>query len=51
MKTITLMVMIDGNEVVRNYEYKSNLENAEVWGNRVIDILDTLESSKEVKEF
>lgn len=49
MKTITLMVMVDGNEVVRNYSLLSANDTVEMWGDRVVDMLETLAKSNEEK--
>lgn len=48
MKTITITVEVDGNEVSRNYEFDHT--EASTWGDRIVDMLDTLEKS-DVKEF
>ena len=54
MKKITLTVDVDGNAVSRDYtDASSSVFGGEVfaleWGDRVIDMLDTIEKSKEIK--
>lgn len=50
MKTITITVDVDGNTLSREY-ISEGTEVQELWGARVDDMLDTLEGSKDVKEF
>lgn len=47
MKKITITVSVDGNEVSR--DYRINLENEDYynWGNRIIDMLQTIEHSND----
>ena len=52
MEKITLTVSINGNEVSRDYVNEKNTswsDQINTWGERVVDMLDTLEKSKEVK--
>ena len=50
MKVITITVSVDGNELEREYSILSVNDTVETWGERVVDMLDTL-SKSEVKEF
>lgn len=52
MKTITITVSVDGNEVTRNYDYNAvkDVDTEHDWGAKILDMLDTLEKS-DVKEF
>ncbi len=47
MKTITITVSVDGNEVSREYSGVNTETIPEVWGDRVSDMLDTLKRSNE----
>lgn len=51
MKTVTITIKVDSNEVYRNYDYyEAKTASEETWGERVVDMFDTLEKSNE-KEF
>lgn len=45
---ITLIVDVDGSAVSRDYEFDVDMTSPD-WGDRVWDMLDTIEKSKEVK--
>ncbi len=46
MKKITITVSVDGNEVSREYAETPFVGYA-IWGERIMDILDTIEKSNE----
>lgn len=46
MKRITVTLQIDESEVVREYTHVEGL-SAKTWGERVLDMLDTIEKSHE----
>lgn len=47
MNKITITIDINGNKLTR--EYTGDAYSLDTWGERVNDMLDTIEKSKEVK--
>lgn len=49
MAKITITVDVDGNAVSREYDILSANDTVEVWGERVVDILDTIDKSNKIE--
>jgi hypothetical protein len=47
METITITVDVDGSEVTRKYAF--DIYELVDWGERVVDMLDTIKKSDEIK--